>query len=132
VRVALELQLLAAAVLVGLVHLLWAAAAAQPQRGLKWNVGSRATTPVILTGMAGRLERAFANFRETFPLFAAAVLGAYLGGPARHAPPMARCSTWRRGWSTCRSTPSAFRYVRSLVWLLSLIGIGLVLAALVI
>jgi uncharacterized MAPEG superfamily protein len=29
---------------------------------------------VILTGIAGRLERAFANFRETFPLFAAAVL----------------------------------------------------------
>jgi uncharacterized MAPEG superfamily protein len=76
---ALELQLLAAAVMIGLVHLLWAAAAAQPQRGLKWNVGPR-DTPVVLTGMAGRLERAFANFRETFPLFAAAVLVAYLGG----------------------------------------------------
>jgi uncharacterized MAPEG superfamily protein len=42
-RMAVELQLVAAAVLVGLVHLLWAAAAAQPQRGLKWNVGPATT-----------------------------------------------------------------------------------------
>jgi uncharacterized MAPEG superfamily protein len=128
---ALELQLLAAAVMIGLVHLLWAAAAAQPQRGLKWNVGPR-DTPVVLTGMAGRLERAFANFRETFPLFAAAVLVAYLGG--------------RLGMLTAHGAllyvvarvVYIFLYafgvplVRSLVWLASLIGIGLILAALVI
>ena len=128
---ALELQLLAAAVIIGLVHLLWAAAAAQPQRGLKWNVGPR-DEPVVLTGMAGRLERAFANFRETFPFFAAAVLVAYLGG--------------RLGTLTCCGAALyvgaravyIFLYafgvpvVRSLVWLASLIGIGLVLAALVI
>jgi uncharacterized MAPEG superfamily protein len=130
-RVAIELQLLAAAVLVGLVHLLWAAAAAQPQRGLKWNVGPR-DEPVVLTGMAGRLERAFANFRETFPLFAAAVVVVYLSG--------------RIGFV---SAHGALLYVvarliylplyafgvpvaRSIVWLLSFIGIGMVLAAMVV
>ncbi len=71
--------ILGLAALIGVVHLLWASIAAQPQRGLKWNVGPR-DEPRVLTGMAGRLERAFANYRETFPLFAAALLGCYLGG----------------------------------------------------
>ena len=130
-RVAIELQLLAVAVLIGLVHLLWASAAAQPQRGLKWNVGPR-DEPVVLTGMAGRLARASANFRETFPLFAAAVLVTYLSG--------------RIGYLTAHG---ALIYVvaraiymplyafgvpvaRSLVWLVSFIGIGMVLAAMVV
>lgn len=130
-RVAIELQLLAAAVLIGLVHLLWASVAAQPQRGLKWNVGPR-DEPVVLTGMAGRLERASANFRETFPLFAAAVIVVYLSG--------------RIGFI---SAHGALLYVvaraiymplyafgvpvaRSIVWLISFIGIGMVLAAMVV
>jgi len=128
---AFELKMLAAAVVIGLVHLLWASAAAQPQRGLKWNVGSR-ETPVVLTGMAGRLERAFANFRETFAFFVAAVLVAYLGG--------------RLGALTVAGTALyvgaravyIFLYafgvpvVRSLVWVASMAGLGLVLLALVI
>ena len=128
---AFELQMLAAAVVIGLVHLLWAAAAAQPLRGLKWNVGPR-DTPVELTGIAGRLQRAFANFRETFPFFVAAVLVAYLGG--------------RLGTLTCcgaalyvgARAAYIFLYafgvpvVRSLVWLASMVGLGLILAALVI
>ena len=128
---AFELQMLGVAIVIGLVNLLWAAAAAQPQRGLKWNVGPR-DTPVELTGMAGRLQRAFANFRETFPFFAAAVLVAYLGG--------------RLGTLTCCGAALyvgaravyIFLYafgvpvVRSLVWLASMVGLGLILAALVI
>ena len=128
---AFELQMLGVAIVIGLVHLLWAAAAAQPQRGLKWNVGPR-DTPVELMGMAGRLQRAFANFRETFPFFAAAVLVAYLGG--------------RLGTLTCCGAALyvgaravyiflyAFGvpFVRSLAWLAALIGICMILAALVI
>jgi uncharacterized MAPEG superfamily protein len=130
-RVAIELQLLAAAVLIGLIHLVWAAAAAQPQRGLTWNVGPR-DEPVVLTGMAGRLERAFANFRETFPLFAVAVVVTYLSG--------------RIGYLTAHG---ALLYVaaraaymplyafgvpvaRTIVWLLSFIGLAMVLAAMVV
>lgn len=130
-RVAIELQLLAVAVLIGLVHLLWASAAAQPQRGLKWNVGPR-DEPVVLTGMAGRLERAFANFRETFPLFVAAVLVTYLSG--------------RIGYLTAHGAliyvaaralymplyAFGVPVVRSIVWLISFIGIGMVLAAMVV
>ena len=123
--------MLAAAVVLGVVHLLWAAAAAQPQRGLKWNVGPR-DTPVELTGMAGRLERAFANFRETFPFFAAAVLVAYLGGR------LGTLTTYGAALYVGARAVYVFLYafgvpvVRSLVWLASLVGICLILAALVI
>jgi len=131
VRIAFELQMLAAAVVLGLVHLMWAAAAAQPQRGLKWNVGPR-DTPVELTGMAGRLQRAFANFRETFPFFAAAVLVAYLGGR------LGTLTTYGAALYVGARAIYIFLYafgvpvVRSLVWLASLVGVCLILAALVI
>ena len=128
---ALELQMLGWAVVLGLVHLFWAAAAAQPQRGLKWNVGPR-DTPVVLSGMAGRLERAFANFRETFPFFAAAVLVAYLGG--RLGMLSAHGAVLYVGARAIYILLYAFGVpvARSLVWLASVIGIGLILAALVI
>lgn len=74
-----ELRLLGFAVVIGLVHLVWAALAAAPQRDGKWNAGPR-DEPRPLSGVAGRLERAFANYRETFPFFAALVIATYLGG----------------------------------------------------
>jgi len=74
---AAELKLLACAVIVGLVQLVWAAAAARRQQNLKWAAGPR-DEPMPIAGVAARLDRAFGNFMETFPLFAAAVLAAYL------------------------------------------------------
>jgi 2,4-dienoyl-CoA reductase-like NADH-dependent reductase (Old Yellow Enzyme family) len=72
-EVALELKLLAVAVVIGLIQLLWAAGAARAQQDMKWAAGPR-DTPMPITGAAARLERAFWNFAETFPFFAAAVL----------------------------------------------------------
>jgi uncharacterized MAPEG superfamily protein len=128
---ALELKLLAAAVLIGLVHLVWASAAAQPQRGLKWNVGPR-DEPVVLTGMASRLQRAFTNFRETFAFFAAAVLVAYLGGR------LGTLTATGAGLYVAARALYIPLYafgvpvVRTLTWLISMVGLGLILAALVI
>jgi uncharacterized MAPEG superfamily protein len=64
-------KLLIGAVIIHLV--LWAAAAAQPQRRLEVERGSPRRAGRV-TGVAARLERAFANFRETFPLFAALIV----------------------------------------------------------
>ena len=74
---AVELKLLGAAVIIGMVQLLWAAAASRRQQGLEWAAGSRDEARPV-TGVAARLNRSFANFMETFPLFAAAVVTAYL------------------------------------------------------
>ncbi|HEX8232678.1 MAG TPA: MAPEG family protein [Caulobacteraceae bacterium] len=69
----LELLMLLLAVLIGVVQIAWAAIAARRQQGLEWARGPR-DEPRPATGAAARLERAFANFQETFPLFAASVL----------------------------------------------------------
>jgi uncharacterized MAPEG superfamily protein len=128
--VAVELKLLAAAVAVGPVHLGWASAAAQPQRGLAWNVGPR-DEPVHLTGVAGRLTRAFANFRETFALFAAAVLAVVVAGKAGEALSVWGCVLYVAA-RTVYIPLYAFgvSYVRSLVWLVSMAGLVMVLVAL--
>ena len=79
VEIATELKLLGAAILVGLVQLMWAAGAARAQQDLKWAAGPR-DQPMPVGGVAARLERAFWNFMETFPFFAAAVLAAAVAG----------------------------------------------------
>jgi uncharacterized MAPEG superfamily protein len=128
--VALELKLLMAAVVIGLVQLLWAAGAARAQQDMKWAAGPR-DTPMPISGVAARLQRAFWNFVETFPFFAAAILanaaagklgadltiwGAwlYVGGRAVYAPLYAM------------GTPM----VRTLAWAVSLVGLVMVILAL--
>jgi uncharacterized MAPEG superfamily protein len=130
-RMAFELQMVAAAVIIGIIHLLWAAAAAQPQRGLRWNTGPR-DEPIVLTGVAGRLERAFANFRETFPLFAVLVVVDYLGGRLG-----ALTSIGALIYVIARAVyvplyALGVPYARSLVWVVSMVGILMLLAALVV
>lgn len=72
-----ELLLLGLAVVIGIVQLLWATIAARGQQGLEYGRGPQ-DEPKRLTGGAGRLDRSFRNFMETFPLHAAAVLIVYL------------------------------------------------------
>jgi uncharacterized MAPEG superfamily protein len=120
-----------AAVMIGLVHLMAVAVVGGRQRGLTWSAGAR-DTPIPLTGVGGRLERAAANFRETFPLFAATVLIAtladrlgpltsvgallYVGGRVAYLPLYAFGVPW----------------LRSAVWFVSLFGIIAILLALVV
>jgi len=130
-RMAFELQMLAAAVLIGIVHLLWAAAAAQPQRGLKWNTGPR-DEPVVLTGVAGRLERAFANFRETFPFFAVLVIVDYLGGRLGELTSLGALIYVAARAVYIPLYAFGVPYVRSLTWVASMVGIFMLLAALVV
>lgn len=126
---AFEITLLGIAVVIGLVQLFWASAAAQPHRGLEWNVGPR-DEPVPLPGKAGRLQRASANYRETFPMFAAALIGAYLLGDI--SPLTAWGSLLYVAARAVYVPLYAFgvSYVRSLVWVVSIIGIIMILVAL--
>lgn len=130
-RMAFELQMVAAAVLIGLVHLGWAAAAAQPQRGLKWNAGPR-DEPIVLTGVAGRLERAFANFRETFPFFAALVVVDYLGGRLGDLTAYGAALYVAARALYIPLYAFGVPYLRSLVWVASMVGILALLSALVV
>ena len=73
-----ELRLLAASVILGLVHLIAASHLISFQRGYRWTAGSREESVPPLRGMANRVDQATTNFLETFPLFAAVVLAAHI------------------------------------------------------
>ena len=69
-----ELIVLAWACLLAIVHLWLPIRAKTRQYGLKWNMGPRDEAREGAGPMAGRLERAQANYYESFPLVAAAIL----------------------------------------------------------
>jgi len=125
---AVELQLLAVAVVIGLVQLLWGAAAARRQQGLKWAAGPRDEARP-LDGVAARLDRALRNFLETFPFFATAVIVAYLGGK------LGDLTLWGGVLYVAGRALYVPLYaagvplVRSLAWFAAMIGLILVVAA---
>lgn len=130
-RVQFELLILAGAVLLGVVQLIAAAASARGQQNLTWAAGARDEPMPPLTGVAGRLDRAFRNFMETFPFFAALVFITYLGG---------RLGTLTH-WGAILYLAARVIYVplyatgiprvRTLVWFVSIIGIGMTGAAVI-
>ena len=124
----MELKLLAVAVVVGLVQLFWAAGAARAQQDMKWAAGPR-DTPMPITGAAARLERAFWNFAETFPFFAVAILLIdSLNGWREWTVWGAHLYVWSRVlYVPLYAYGSRFR---SLVWIASLLGLLIVVAAL--
>jgi uncharacterized MAPEG superfamily protein len=69
-----ELVALTAASVWGFIQLVAAAQAANAQYGLKWAAGARDVEMPPLKPVAGRINRNFRNYMETFPFFVAAVL----------------------------------------------------------
>ena len=67
------------AVVIGLAQILITGAAVTRQTGLKYNASAR-DKPHPVTGMAARLQRAQANFFETFPFFAVGILALLITG----------------------------------------------------
>lgn len=130
-RMAFELQMLGVAVLIGLVHLLWAALAGLSQRGLEWSVGPR-DERLEVAGLAGRLQRAFVNFRESFALFAVAVLLAYLGGRLGTLTAVGAGLYVGGRIAFLPLYALGVPWVRSVAWGVSLTGIVLTLLALVV
>jgi uncharacterized MAPEG superfamily protein len=127
--VPIELKLLMAAVIIGLLQIVWAASAGSGgERSLAWLMGPR-DEPKPVGVVAGRLTRALVNFLETFPLFAVALLACdfagrfgpltyygailYVAGRALYVPLYA----------------SGLSVVRTLVWTASVVGIVMVIVA---
>ena len=124
-----ELTMLALAAVLGFVHLFLGAHFATQERGAAWNTGARDNTPPLKGKVAGRMERAFNNFRETFPIFAAAVLIITLLD--RHN----TRTIWGAQlyfWMRVIYLPlyaMGVPMLRTIIWLLSTLGILLVLSA---
>jgi uncharacterized MAPEG superfamily protein len=124
-----QLQLLVLAIVIGIINLMWAAVESRRQQGLKWAGGSR-DEPRPVTGVAARLERAFANYRETFPLFAAAVIVAYLTGKNGGAALWGSVMYVAARAAYVPLYASGVRYWRSLAWFVGFIGLVVLVIAL--
>jgi uncharacterized MAPEG superfamily protein len=125
-----ELQMLAWTIVLGLVQLFLDASLKTSQRGLAWNAGPRDGATRPLDGVAGRVNRAFNNFLETFPMFAAAVLAVVVSGRAGERAALgAQVYFWARV-AYVPAYAAGIPYVRSLIWGISLLGILMVLSAL--
>lgn len=69
-----ELAVLAWGCVLGLVHVFAAVRVKTRQYGTQWNMGSRDEALPPAQPIVGRLARAQANYFETFPIVAAAIL----------------------------------------------------------
>ncbi|CAM5346976.1 MAPEG family protein [Rhodanobacter lindaniclasticus] len=125
-----ELCMLLWSVVLGLVQIALAATCSVGQRGLGWAASARDEVKPPLGGIGGRLDRARANFLETFPLFAAAVLAAHL--LQRHDA-LTVLGAQLYFWARVAYLPvyaAGIPYLRTAIWAVSIAGIALVLVAL--
>ena len=126
----IEIQMLAWAIALGVLQLLLAATLSTMQRGAKWNVSARDAVAPPLTGVAARVDRAFGNFMETFPFFAAAVLAVLVSGKVNATSALGSQLYF---WARVAYVPlyaAGIPYLRTLVWTISLFGLVMVLTAL--
>jgi uncharacterized MAPEG superfamily protein len=123
-----EIMWILLAVVLGLVHLSLAAQMAQKYRTPDWGFGPR-DEPIPAQGVAARIDRAFKNFMETFPLFAVAMIAVILQAKTGGL-------SWWGGllYVVARIVyiplyAFGVKYVRTLVWFVAVVGIILILIA---
>ena len=125
-----ELKMLFYSAILGIIQLLIAASLATSQRGVKWNLSPRDEKQPELTGVAGRMDRAFKNFMETFPFFIAAILIVQITQMQSSASTYGAMIYF---WARLIYVPlyaAGIPVVRTLVWSLAFIGIIMVMTAL--
>lgn len=66
--------------ILGLLHLIVDSHLISFQLGYRWTGSSRDQPTPVLRGVANRVDQAYTNFMETFPLFVAVVLAAHFAG----------------------------------------------------
>lgn len=128
----IELTMLAWTVILGLVQLVVVAQFFTAANGLAYGASVRDVPPRHqMSVLGGRFERAFKNLMETFPFAAAAILIAAVAGRSN------ACTVWgaqlyfwgRVGYVALYA--AGIPYARTAVWLVSVLGILLVLLGLV-
>ena len=130
-QMSVELKMLLFTIILGLLQLLAATQASTAQRGLKWNFSPRDQKLPELNGVAGRLDRAFKNLMETFPFFIAAILMVQVLGRSNSLSVLGSELFFGARLIYVPLYATGILVIRTLVWLVSLIGLCLVLSALI-
>jgi uncharacterized MAPEG superfamily protein len=124
-----EMQMLFWAIALGIVQLLLATMASVSGRGLPWGVGPRDEGCPPIGKFGARLDRAYKNFLETFPFFAAAILlGHALDKHSANSALGAQIYLWAR-MLYVPAYVLAIPFTRTIIWVASLVGIAMVLRA---
>ena len=123
----LELALLGWSVVLLFIHIGLQGQLATRERGTDWNAGPRDGQAKPLGLHAGRAERALRNFQETWPVFIALALALALSGRTGGIG-----ATGALVWFVARLVYLPLYlfgvpYIRSLAWLVSVIGLLLML-----
>lgn len=127
-----ELTILAWTLVLALVQILLTAQLRTQETGLKYNMSARDGQAPPPRPVTARLQRAQANLFETLPLFAAAVLIAHVAGLEGD---LTLWGCWLYLLARIVYLPLyAFGVpmLRSLVWAVSLVGLVMVIAAVLI
>ncbi len=118
-----ELSILGWSIVLGLVHVFFAAFLSTRERGLAWNAGNRDGAPTPLSPLASRADRARLNFLETFPFFAAALLGTLISN-AHNAHTLLGAQIYLAARAVYLPVyVIGVPYVRTLVWAVALWGL---------
>jgi uncharacterized MAPEG superfamily protein len=126
----IELHMLMWSVVLGLLLIMIATLCTVGQRGLAWAASPRDEVKPPLAGIGGRLDRARANFLETFPLFLAVVVAAHLLQRHDSATVLGAQLYF---WARVAHVPvyaAGIPYLRTLIWAASIVGIVMLLGAL--
>jgi len=123
----IELRIAALGALLLFVHIFAAIRAKTAQYGRAWNTSARDESLPPPNPMVGRLTRAQANFAETFPIAVVALLGVVLAE---------RTNQWTAlgGWIWLGARlvylplyAAGIPVVRTLVYAVSMVGIGMII-----
>ena len=122
-----ELKILALGAVLLFIHIFVATRVKTAQYGRKWNVSARDQSLPEPSPVTGRLMRAQTNFQETFPIAIVALLGVVIAE---------RTSQWTSvgGWIWLGARAvylplywAGIPVVRTLVWIIALIGLAMVM-----
>ena len=122
-----EIKILAWATVLLIVHIFAAVHLKTRQYGAKWNMGARDEALPPLNPLAGRLQRAQANFLETLPIAIIALLGVVVANRTS-------AGTALGGWIWLGARvvylplyAAGIRVIRTLAFAVSLVGLAMVL-----
>lgn len=122
-----QVTMLWASIALGFIYLIAAAATSVSQRGMPWAIGPRDDAPPPINAIGGRFDRAWKNYVETFPIFAAAIL---MEAHAGHGSGLAPLGAQLYFWGRVAYLPlyaAGWPFLRTLAWTVALAGIVLVL-----
>lgn len=125
----IEIEVLALACLLGLAHDVATGITATSQFGMAYGLGAR-DEQKQLTGVPARVTRAFENFMQTFPIFAAAALSVAVSGRGNGT---THLGAWLYLIGRVVYAPLYFAGIpvaRTVAWAASMLGIVLVLSGL--